>query len=132
MGAWDLGPFENDGALDLLGDLDGTADPAAALAGAMREILAQDDYVEGPEMSGAVAAACVVGARLVGAEPAPVAARWLDANPFEVDAELRGLAARTLERAARPDDNELYELWDEADGSRAWLETLTPYRRALA
>ncbi|GAA3135613.1 DUF4259 domain-containing protein [Streptosporangium carneum] len=132
MGAWDMGPFENDGALDLLDELGGTADPAGALAGAMREILAQGDYVESPEMSGVVAAACLVGARLIGSEPAAVAAEWLEANPFEVDAGLRGLAVSTLDRATRPGDNELYELWEDADGIQAWLDKLTPYRRALA
>ncbi|MFD0890105.1 DUF4259 domain-containing protein, partial [Streptosporangium algeriense] len=63
MGAWDLGPFDNDGALDLLGHLDGAADPAADLAAALREILDQDDYVEGPDMAGAVAMACLAVAR---------------------------------------------------------------------
>ncbi len=131
MGAWGSGPFDNDGALDLLGGLDGAADPAGALAGAMREILAETDYVESPEMSGAVAAACLVGARVIGAESDRVATRWLEANPFEADAGLRALAVSLLERAVRPDDNEVYELWDDAGGLRGWLDTLTPYREAL-
>ncbi|MEU1735451.1 DUF4259 domain-containing protein [Streptosporangium sp. NPDC020145] len=136
MGAWDLGPFDNDGALDLLAHLDGTADPAAALSEALREILDQDDYVEGPDMAGAVAMACLTIARLAGAESValtdPVAVRWLEGNPFQVDAALRGLAADLLDRAARPGDNELYDLWQDADSLDEWLATLTPYRRALA
>ncbi|MGJ6960663.1 DUF4259 domain-containing protein [Streptosporangium sp. G11] len=132
MGAWDMGPFDNDGALDHLGNLDGAKGMADLLATAMREILDDGEYVEGPEMSGAVAVACLVGARVIGAEPDAVAARWLEHNPFEPSAELRDLARATIDRATRPDDNELYELWEDSGSLDAWLTALTPYRRALA
>ncbi|MEV4097128.1 DUF4259 domain-containing protein [Streptosporangium saharense] len=136
MGAWDLGPFDNDGALDLLGHLDGRADLATALAGALREVLDQDGYVEGPDMAGGVALACLAVARLAGAETValtdPVAVRWLETNPFEVDETLRGLATGVLDRAADPGDNELYDLWEDAGVLDKWLATLAPYRRALA
>ncbi|MER5644311.1 DUF4259 domain-containing protein [Streptosporangium sp. NPDC002524] len=132
MGAWDIGPFGNDGALDQLDDIEDHEDTAARLALVMREILDEDDYVEGPEMSGAVAVACLVGARVIGAEPDAVAARWLESNPFEPSTELRDLARATIDRATRPDDNELYELWEDAGSLDGWLATLTPYRQALA
>ena len=132
MGAWGMGPFDNDGALDQLGDLDGGEETANRLTTVMREILDEDDYVEGPEMSGAVAVACLVGARVIGAEPDAVAAQWLESNPFEPSTELRDLARATIDRATRPDDNELYELWEESGSLDTWLTTLTPYRQALA
>ncbi|MGS2641013.1 DUF4259 domain-containing protein [Streptosporangium sp. LJ11] len=132
MGAWGMGPFDNDGALDSLADLEGDRSTARRLAVAMREVLDEDGYVEGPEMSGAVAVACLVGARVIGTEPDAVAARWLEHNPFEPSAELRDLARVTIDRATRPDDNELYELWQESGALDAWLAALVPYRQALA
>ncbi|WP_436758865.1 DUF4259 domain-containing protein [Streptosporangium sp. V21-05] len=134
MGAWGTGPFDNDGALDRLDDLedDKDTDLAGRLAVVMREILDQDDYVEGPEMSEAVAVACLVGARVIGTEPDVAAARWLEGNPFEASTELRDLARDTVDRAARPGDNELYELWDDSGSLDKWLATLVPYRQALA
>ncbi|MEU8382287.1 DUF4259 domain-containing protein [Streptosporangium sp. NPDC048865] len=152
MGAWGMGPFDNDGALDSLddledgfegdpegdlevdlqGDFEGGRSTARRLAVAMREVLDEDGYVEGPEMSGAVAVACLVGARVIGAEPDGAAARWLENNPFEPSAELRNLARATIDRATRPDDNELYELWEDSGSLNEWLATLVPYRRALA
>ncbi|GLW98530.1 DUF4259 domain-containing protein [Microtetraspora sp. NBRC 16547] len=131
MGAWDIGPFDNDGALDALGDLDQMEDVPGGLALTMREILAQEDYVEAPELSEAVAAACLVGARLIGSEPNMIATKWLDRHPFTVTDSLRDLALATLDRAARPDDNELYDLWDESGAVAQWLDTLAPYRQAL-
>ncbi|MFB9676029.1 DUF4259 domain-containing protein [Streptosporangium vulgare] len=134
MGAWGMGPFDNDGALDQLGDLDEVEakDMTDRLALAMREILDDAEYVEGPEMSGAVAVACLVGARVIGTEPDDAAARWLESNPFEPSTELRDLARATIDRATRPDDNELYELWEDSGSLDRWLASLAPYRQALA
>ncbi|MFF3670682.1 DUF4259 domain-containing protein [Microtetraspora malaysiensis] len=132
MGAWDLGPFDNDGALDALGHLDAGEDAPGGLAQVMREILDEDEYLDAPELSGAVAAACLVGARLIGSEPDVVAAGWLERHPFAVTDALRDLARATLDRAALPDDNELYDLWEDADALVSWLERLAPYREALA
>ncbi|WP_067176681.1 DUF4259 domain-containing protein [Microtetraspora niveoalba] len=132
MGAWDLGPFDNDGALDALGHIGEAADVPGELVLAMREVLDEDGYVEAPELSGAVAAACLIGARLIGSEPDVVAAKWLDRHPFAVTDPLRDLALATLDRAARPGDNELYELWEDGGGVTEWLDRLAPYRRALA
>ncbi|MFF3444160.1 DUF4259 domain-containing protein [Streptosporangium sp. NPDC002721] len=132
MGAWGTGPFDNDGALDSLGELDGDRETARLLTLAIREILDEDGYLEAPEMSGAVAVACLIGARVIGTESDPAATRWLENNPFEPSAELRDLARATLDRATRPDDNELYELWEDSGSLDEWLATLAPYRRALA
>ncbi|WP_199034284.1 DUF4259 domain-containing protein [Glycomyces salinus] len=41
MGAWGMGPFENDGALDCVADPSGTA---AGLGGAMREVTDTEEY----------------------------------------------------------------------------------------
>ncbi|MFI6323589.1 DUF4259 domain-containing protein [Nonomuraea sp. NPDC050556] len=131
MGAWDIGPFGNDGALDALGDLDGAADLEEAMASAMREILDEPGYLESPELSGAIAVACLVGARILGEERDSVAAKWLAANSFAATADLRQAALAVLDRATTKDDNEVYELWEDAGAQDEWLATLVPYRQAL-
>ncbi len=134
MGTWGAAPFDNDDALDLLGDLEETDDDA--FLDALRDALGQVDtsaYLECPEVSEAVAAACLVAARLPGG-PQPedeTATALLSARPFEVDDALRTSAAAALGRAFVPGDNEWYELWEDADALDEVADALAPYRSAL-
>ncbi|MEX1178627.1 MAG: DUF4259 domain-containing protein [Nitriliruptor sp.] len=134
MGIWGAAPFDNDDALDLLADLDEGRDED--LIGGLRDALAQVEpggTLEAPEVSEAVAAACLVAAQLeAGPRPEePTAAAWLEAHPFEVDASLRVSAAAALDRALLPGDNEWYELWEDADALDEVNAALAPYRAAL-
>ena len=133
MGAWDCGPFDNDDALDCVGDLQ-DADPAeipGRLAALMSGILDTDDYLECPQVNEALAAAVLVAARL-GADAAhPSAVELLASRPFTVDERLRSLALRTLDRAGDAKDNEWYGLWADADDVDLALNSLLPFRRAL-
>jgi hypothetical protein len=119
--------------MDFFGELMNS--PAAEWAGlftaAMTEVLALD-YVECPQMQGAVSAASLLASRLDPAleVPAPYRDRW-SAEPFEVTPELRELAARTFERAFDERDNEWFELWDEANAIPEVTKLLAPYREAL-
>lgn len=132
MGAWGVGPFDNDGALDALGVLDGIEDLAGGLASGMRELADADGYLEAPELSGAVALACLVAARSRGAEDDAVASGWLCRNLFAPTGALREAARATLERATRADGNELWELWEESGSLDEWLTSLAPYQRAVS
>ncbi|KAB2341249.1 DUF4259 domain-containing protein [Actinomadura rudentiformis] len=136
MGAWGIGPFENDGAMDLIGELEDADGPG--LLERLREAMTtaiDSDEVENPEMQEAVAAAALVGLRQ-GAKPDaeadPNVAEFLKASPFEVTAELRGLAARTFDRAFNPAEyNEWHELWAEVEELEAVEKALAPYRSAV-
>jgi len=121
VGAWGSGPFDNDDAMDFVGDLANGS--TAEVVARLREALAlPDDYVESPEGSSAVAAAALVAARL-GYNPGnPTVADLLVAHPFEADDQLRSSASAALARVAA-DDSELMELWDEA-GLRESVETV--------
>ncbi len=121
MGAWGSGPFDNDDAMDFVGDLaDGST---AHLVTRLREALAlSDDYVESPEGSSAVAAAALVAARRGYDSDNPTVADLLAAHPFAADDELRSMASAALARVAG-DDSELMELWEEA-GLRETVETV--------
>jgi hypothetical protein len=136
MGATGAGPFSNDDALDFLDSLDDLDEGGRRerLASTMTEVVESPDYVEAPAMCEAVAAAvlvavcddpeCAVGERNV--------PRWTEEDPVEVDEDLEELATRTLRRALRSDDNELWELWSEADGARTYEARLTHYLDALS
>ena len=133
MGAAGTGPFENDDALDFLDTLEdaGPDERRAQVERAMGRVVRSDGYIEAPQMAEAIAAAVVVAAC---DDPESVATeryvpRWVEEEPIDVDERLEDLATAALHRALRPDDNEWWELWDEAglaDDVRASC------RRALA
>lgn len=133
MSAWGAGPFENDEALDFLGDIGETGRSVrfGALARPMEHVAHSGDYLEGPDMTEAVAAAAFIGAVLnpVAAADEPDRPEWTaQLAPEQIDTELIELARQALRRALRPHDNELHELWVEAGAVDEWQASL---RRAL-
>ena len=122
MGAWGVGPFDNDDALDLLYLLE--KDPRRVLVDRFDAAVRRrsDEMISVDEAGVVVAAAALVGARVTG-EPAgeATADEWLDANPgFEVDSELRDLTLTALRRVAA--DSELRDLMAEEDLVESWDE----------
>jgi hypothetical protein len=136
VGTWGCAPFDNDDAVDLLDDLAEADDVELldTLRDAVAQVVDADGYLEAPEVSEAVAAACLVAARLPGGPRPedPAATDLLDDRPFEVDDDLRAAAATALARAFVRDDNEWYELWEDADALDEAAAALAPYREALA
>lgn len=133
MGAWDYGPFDNDGAWDCIGSL-AEGDPAQVaeqLREAMAEVLDGEEYIENPEAQGAVAAAVLIANRLGAPVENDRIAEILAKSAFEATEELRTLALRTLDRLREPGDNEWHELWLDAGSLEKVLELLSPYREVL-
>jgi len=135
MGAAGTGPFENDDALDFLDALEeaGPDERRAQVERAMGRVVRSDGYIEAPEMAEAIAAAVVVAAC---DDPESVASeryvpRWVEEEPFEVDEPLEDLATAALHRALRPDDNEWWELWDEARATDDITQRLSRYLETL-
>lgn len=125
------GPFENDDALDFLDDLEGSdaEERPGKVLKVLRRVVAAEDYIEAPQMAEAVAAAAVVAAS---EDPdtamgEPYLPAWLDQEPLEVSEELEELAAQALHRALRPDENEWWELWEEAEASDEVTEVVSRY-----
>lgn len=119
MGAWGTGPFDNDDAADFAGDLSDLAgsDVAAAVLGdALLAVTAADGYIEGPEMSRAIAAAAVVAifAKPSLQAPSPLEQSWLSSIGLDPSDSLKAEAARSLTRAFEAEGNEWHELWAEA------------------
>jgi Domain of unknown function (DUF4259) len=134
MGAWGMGPFDNDAALDFLGDLtDGPAGSVAdGLRSAMNAIVDETGYLDGSDVDAAVAAACLIAARIDPSVPVRANGKtYLDQLTFTVDDQLRHLAARVFARAFDATGNEWHDLWAES-GALAEVEAaLSPYRTVV-
>ncbi|MCA0337264.1 MAG: DUF4259 domain-containing protein [Actinobacteria bacterium] len=119
MGAIGTGVFENDDALDFLGDLEELDPPARTerVLGALDEVLLNPGYVEAPEMSEALAAAGAVGASLnpAAAQAEPYRPEWLVGGAVPLTDGVVEKSRQVLRRAVRSTDNEWRELWVEAE-----------------
>ncbi|HYZ29414.1 MAG TPA: DUF4259 domain-containing protein [Thermoleophilaceae bacterium] len=132
MGAWDLGPLDNDDALDFLGDLEEAPDAL----GALREALTLPaGYLEAPDGSIAIAAAAAVAVIRRGGVQGVAPQFGERINALNVSGEqadeLAPLAVAALERVAS-EESELVELWDEAGETEAWRATLEPLRAGVS
>ena len=118
MGAWGIGPFENDDAADWVYEVIETTN-ANVFAASLRNTSSKG-YVEASEACCALAAAEIVAA-LLGrpSEDLPDEVReWVKSGPLQADEALVSLATAAASRVAN--DSELKELWDETDESEAW------------
>jgi Domain of unknown function (DUF4259) len=135
MGATGAGPFENDDAYDFLDDLEDSepGERRGKVESALGRVVRADGYIEAPLMAEGIAAAAVVAIsddpEAVGRERA--VPPWLLEDPIEVDERLEELASQTLHRALRHDDNEWWELWEEAGSADEVTEVVIRYLDAL-
>jgi len=125
MGAWDVGPFSNDDALDWLYELMEAGDdgPLEEALGAVIAASA-DDYLDADVCCAALAAAEVVAA-LAGhgmADAPDDLVEWVGLQTPKVAAALvaayRDNAIAAVRRIGS--DSELAELWAESDDDAAW------------
>jgi hypothetical protein len=134
MGTWGPGPFENDDAVDFLGDLrDGNpVQISERLNEVFDLVLTVDEHVEAREMSVAIAAAGLVAIWSGAPEPSSRGiVEVLATIPFVADDDQRARATRVFDRAFVPQDNDLYALWVEDGSIDAVRDALAPYRQAL-
>jgi hypothetical protein len=121
MGAWGVGAFQNDAALDWLAELEADG------VGALRRVLTRvantdaDEDLDADDGSAAIAAAELVAATLPsGRDRLTKRARsWLDANAIAIEADDVGLARRAVERVLGA-ESELRALWDENGPDTEW------------
>ncbi|MEP7764998.1 DUF4259 domain-containing protein [Sanguibacter sp. 25GB23B1] len=122
MGAWGSGPFENDGAVDLLASIRAGEFSFDELGWAF-----EDDYLE---VDGGQIALALVDLSLVGLGvrngPPSSDLTGIDLGPFlaglsrERLAWVVSVADRTLSGS---EASELYELWEETDELDTWLRS---------
>lgn len=120
MGAWDLGNFDNDDAMDFVSDLT-ESDDLELVHDAIESVVDNYIYIEGDEAAKALVAGEVVA--LIKGKPAdtvPVTLMaWQQAHAFSLDDDLQNRALEAVRRVMR--DSELEELWKESDEYEAWL-----------
>lgn len=121
MGAWGAGHFENDDALDWLGDFCEQPDQVL-LVNALSTVAEMDldEYPEAPDCSVCLAAAEVVAA-LKGTPNAvmPDAVKdCISQLKLEADSSIIALALCAIERIKT--NSELKELWDELESPDEW------------
>jgi hypothetical protein len=132
MSVWGVGSFENDFALDWLGELESerstglVASTLALVADALPSGGVDDDegdYLELHEVCAALAAAEVVASALgkPGPELSDETIRWLEQHRADL-AVLAPLACKAAERVR--DDSEASELWAETDEFLLWHDTV--------
>ncbi len=135
MGAWDVGPFDNDPAGGLLDELEsvGTDRIPVVLSEKFRALIDSAEELDNWDVCEVVAGAALVAHRLSGEiEVSPYAEDFLDAHPFEVTDYLRALAKQSLLRVLKPESNEWYDLWVSSDGMDEVRTELEPFIRVLA
>ncbi|HSU18094.1 DUF4259 domain-containing protein [Longimicrobium sp.] len=118
MGAWGVGSFDNDAALDWLDTLDRLG--AEALLIAFQTIAEEDERIETEQARIALAAAeAVAAARGHAAPDLPgELAEWTDAHGRTVDDALAAQAKDAVTRIR--DRSELADLWEEQDSGPEW------------
>jgi len=131
MGAWGLGPFDNDTAADWAADLDdaSSAERPALIREALTAALEADEYLDADDASIAVAAAAVVAALQDGG-PALDEGYGPTVGSLHLEPELRGLAARAVARVLG-EESEWRELWEEAGQLEDARSELDPILSAL-
>ncbi len=121
MGAWGDKPFENDAALDWLGELEehGVEAIRETLSGVAETDGAE--YLDVDDGSAAIAAAEIVAAALDGGRAAlpKRAVAWLRSSASEIKSSDRERARRAVERVLAP-ESELRGLWDDAGSESGW------------
>ena len=135
MGAWGTGIFENDSALDWIGELVAENDESiiySTLASIDNKVESiTDTYIEEPDASAILAAAEIV-AYLSGnpSDDLPEeVVDWLEENKLNNISELLELARSSVKTVKKK--SELRELWEESDEFDDWLSVVGELERRL-
>ena len=128
-GAWDVGAFDNDDALDWVWELT-ESDDLAPLAQAFDEVLRSPRYIEAPSASIAIAAAEVLAA--LRGNPLDVlpdeVTGWVEGRRLAPDSRMTEKAINAIRMILDEEVSELAQLWADspelADDWRAGVEDL--------
>lgn len=130
MGAWGAGSFENDDALDWLGEF--RVEGIQAAGAAVADVLAlKGQFLEAPIASRAVAAAEAIAAASgrPGSDLPTDLTDWLKAHGTFQNPELRKNASDAVDYVMT--HSELRDLWAESAEFSAWEATLRDIRTRL-
>ena len=120
MGAWGIGPFENDTALDWAGETDADL---PAIEHAINEVLETkpNEYLDS-DVGIIGIAACQSLVYYKNKKPGFIS-KWLGKNkPVPIEEALITNAIKAIDRI-QSNNSELYELWQESDEFENWCQT---------
>ena len=126
-GGWDVGPFDNDDALDWVWELSESND-LSVVEEALQSAISTSGYLEAPTGSIALAAAEVVAA-LKGKPRAQLpdeVTSWVASHKFEVDDQLVKAARQAIVLVQDAKSSELAQLWSDSE------ELLNQWHKDLA
>jgi hypothetical protein len=128
--AWASGLFDNDEAMDFIGDLAEAPDWRTVVQ-MLDHVTRQAGYLEAPEGEIAVAAAAIVAACVGDVTILPDSHRDLKAALGAAPDGAVALARAALARVVAP-ASELDELWQEGDDHDAWLTQIAGLQTTLS
>jgi hypothetical protein len=135
MGTWQVGPFDNDVAMDFFDEIEQTPDEQvpAKLSSVLTAVTERPGRVELDEGHLAVAAAGLVaaGRSRSAATGNPSVDEWLSDHRPVTDSACARLALAALDRVSGP-DSEWMALWAVTDSREAVRERLEDLRTVLA
>jgi hypothetical protein len=135
MGAWDVGPFDNDAAADFAGDLTDASpdDRPQLILEALTTAADNTEYLINADACAAIAAAAVVASQQPdGPEVDSVYGPdfLTDGGTIELPEDYVDLAVRAIVRVL-DEESEWRDLWEEADSLDEAIAALEPIRAAL-
>jgi hypothetical protein len=134
MGTWQVGPFDNDIAMDFFDEIEETPDEqiTARLSSVLTAVAERPGRVELDEGHLAVAAAGLVaaGRSRAAATGNPSVDEWLAGHRPVTDTACARLALAALDRVSGP-DSEWMDLWAATDSRDAVQERLEGLRMVL-
>ena len=132
-GAWDVGSFDNDDALDWVWELT-ESDGISIVEDSLQAAAGSSSYLDAPTASMAIAAAEVVAALRGNPRPGlpEEVAAWVQANPVQVGDRLLSVARAAIKNIKNLESSELAQLWsDSEDMAAAWRADLDNLQRRL-
>lgn len=130
MGAWGIGNFENDEAMDWIYELEDSKD-FAVLERALKAVTRDESGAADIFDASAALAAAEVVAALLGFPPDDLPEEvesWIDGKP-EPPNNLVALAQRAVEAVKQK--SELRDLWEESESLDEWTEVLNDTQSRL-
>ena len=132
-GGWDVGPFDNDDALDWVWELSESND-ISVVEEALQNAISTSGYLEAPTGSVALAAAEVVAA-LKGQPRAQLpdeVTTWVASHQLEVDDQLVKAARQAIAHVKNSQSSELAQLWSDSEELlNQWHKDLADLERRL-
>lgn len=130
MGAWGIKNFENDSALDWVGEFVDNADPEF-ISETLIDVIENDDYIEVDEGSYALAAAEIVAAwnKKKSSDYPEEGMEEIEKIQVNNLSELKTLSLKAIEKVKT--NSELKELWEETDEFSEWQALLDDLGKRL-